>query len=203
MPAGLELIVYLKRYYNLEDTQPLYQKLFTTKEGITCPEYTEEIKVGPDLIYPANKVVVKPGNPCFREAYFVSVERNSWIYNLVPVPSGGYHKIGYQGESKVNAQIPEFSKILENITFQNPLPPITGPKPRTAKKVNGKYVCAGGDDIHWSLTNKPGHLDLQCCLDPDETPNPWCSYSAENLAKVNAMKAKGPPKEYRKKWDID
>jgi hypothetical protein len=203
MPPGFEVIVYLKRYYELEETEPLFQKPFTTKVGLTCPEYQEEIKVGPDAVYPATKVKVDSNNPCFREAYFVSVTRNSWIYNIVPVPSGGYHKIGYQGQPRIEAELPEFNKILETITFQNPPPPITGPKPTTAKKVNGKYVCAGDDSIHWSLANEPGHLDLQCCLDPDETPNPWCSYSAKNLAKVNAMKAKGPPKEYRKKWDID
>lgn len=201
MPAGFEMIVYLAKYYNIEDTAPLHEKQFTSKEGFTCPAYKNEIKIGPDAVYPATKVNVKPNHPCFREAYFVSAQRNSWIYNIVPVPKGGYHLKGYEGETKINAELPEFQKILENITFQNPPPPITAPKPRGAKKVNGKYVCRGDDPTRWSLQNEPGHLDLQCCLDPDETPNPWCSYSAENLAKVREMQADGPPKEWRKQWD--
>jgi hypothetical protein len=44
--------------------------------------------------------------------------------------------------------------------------------------VNGKLVCAKKNDKpRKSLNgNKRGHLDMECCLDPDETPNPWCTY---------------------------
>ncbi|MBD3299940.1 MAG: hypothetical protein GF347_01160 [Candidatus Moranbacteria bacterium] len=202
MPIGFEVMVFSDRYYNLEDTNPLVLRDFTTMEGLDCGVFPE-IKIGPNDQYPGKRVSVKKNNPCFNEAYFYSVSRNGYIYNFVPVPEGGYHQIGYDGEESTARDLPEFETILSTVTFQTPpKPKPKAPKPVSAKKVNGKLVCRGGDATKWSLNNKPGHLDRECCLDPDETPNPWCSYSAENLQKVNEMKAEGPPKDYKKKWDL-
>jgi len=57
-------------------------------------------------------------------------------------------------------------------------PKITAPRPVAAKSVGGKLVCAKKTDHPGkSKTNKKKHLDMECCLDPDEYPNPWCYYN--------------------------
>jgi len=57
--------------------------------------------------------------------------------------------------------------------------------PVGAKIVNGKYVCKKKHDyVGKSKKNNKGylHLDLECCLDPDEYPNPWCTYRPGELS---------------------
>jgi hypothetical protein len=45
------------------------------------------------------------------------------------------------------------------------------------KYVNGKGVnSCKGDKTRKSKKNPKGHVDTQCCLDPDEIPNPRCAY---------------------------
>jgi hypothetical protein len=56
--------------------------------------------------------------------------------------------------------------------------------PVGAKVVNGKYVCKKKHDyVGKSKSNNKGylHLDMECCLDPDEYPNPWCTYRPGEL----------------------
>lgn len=56
-------------------------------------------------------------------------------------------------------------------------PKITAPKPVSFRVVGGKMVCAKKNDKpRKSKQHKGKHLDMECCLDPDETPNPWCTY---------------------------
>ncbi len=61
--------------------------------------------------------------------------------------------------------------------------------PVGAKKVNGKYVCKKKKDeyVGKSKKNNKGyyHLDKECCLDPDEYPNPWCTYRPGELSRTN------------------
>lgn len=43
--------------------------------------------------------------------------------------------------------------------------------------VNGKNVCGKTNDHpKKSKRNPRGHIDSECCLDPDETPNSLCYY---------------------------
>ena len=48
---------------------------------------------------------------------------------------------------------------------------------KTSRGPNGKLVghCKG-DKTRKSKKNSKGHVDTQCCLDPDEIPNPRCAY---------------------------
>ena len=60
--------------------------------------------------------------------------------------------------------------------------------PGGAKVVNGRYVCKKKKDyVGKSKNNNKGylHLDLECCLDPDEYPNPWCTYRPGELGVTN------------------
>jgi hypothetical protein len=45
-------------------------------------------------------------------------------------------------------------------------------------------VCAKKNDKPGkSNKGKSKHLDMECCLDPDEYPNPWCYYPPEKYGK--------------------
>lgn len=45
------------------------------------------------------------------------------------------------------------------------------------RMVNGKNVCGKTHDHpQKSKRNPRGHIDSECCLDPDETPNSLCYY---------------------------
>ncbi len=80
-------------------------------------------------------------------------------------------------------------QLLRTINYTTKPAP---PKPRRpkakipvgAKVVNGKYVCKKKHDyVGKSKKNNKGylHLDMECCLDPDEYPNPWCTYRPGEL----------------------
>ncbi len=87
-------------------------------------------------------------------------------------------------------------QLLRSINYTlRPAPP----KPRRpkakipggAKVVNGRYVCAKKHDyVGKSKKNNKGylHMDMECCLDPDEYPNPWCTYQPGEL-KVTKLRA--------------
>lgn len=52
--------------------------------------------------------------------------------------------------------------------------------PELFKRENGRLVCSvNHDKPHKSRRGKGRHMDMECCLDPDETPNPNCYYSPE------------------------
>lgn len=49
----------------------------------------------------------------------------------------------------------------------------------------GRMVCIHDDDKpKISNKDKPVHKDMECCLDPDEFPNPYCHYPREKYGKV-------------------
>ncbi|OGI29636.1 MAG: hypothetical protein A2288_02415 [Candidatus Moranbacteria bacterium RIFOXYA12_FULL_44_15] len=53
------------------------------------------------------------------------------------------------------------------------------------KTVNGKKVCAKSNDKPKKSSKNPnGHIDTECCLDPDEIPNSNCHYPAEKYGKL-------------------
>jgi len=110
-----------------------------------------------------------------------------------------FHKnivYGLFGYELIKAKITAQDKLVpwRRINYFN----YVKPKPRRpaakipggAKRVNGKYVCKKKHDyVGKSKTNNKGylHLDMECCLDPDEYPNPWCTYRSGEL-KVTKLK---------------
>ncbi|MDP1884204.1 MAG: hypothetical protein Q8L10_02445 [Candidatus Moranbacteria bacterium] len=62
---------------------------------------------------------------------------------------------------------------------------VAGPIAGKTKVVNGQRVCPKKNDHPAkSDRNKPGHIDAECCLDPDETPNANCYYPPEKYGKL-------------------
>ena len=61
-----------------------------------------------------------------------------------------------------------------------------GPIAAKTEIKNGKRVCKDmkKDDPSKSKENKKGHIDAECCLDLDETPNALCYYPPEKYGKI-------------------
>jgi hypothetical protein len=58
------------------------------------------------------------------------------------------------------------------------------PMPYIYKMKDGRRVCSTKhDNPGKSRKNKKTHMDMECCLDPDETPNPHCHYPEEKYGK--------------------
>ncbi|KKT33801.1 MAG: hypothetical protein UW19_C0005G0047 [Candidatus Moranbacteria bacterium GW2011_GWF2_44_10] len=52
-------------------------------------------------------------------------------------------------------------------------------------RVDGKRVCEKKNDKpHESKKNDKPHMDMECCPDPDEWPNPHCYYTPEQLSRM-------------------
>ncbi len=58
------------------------------------------------------------------------------------------------------------------------------PHPFIFKVENGRKVCGTKNDHpRKSQKGKGKHMDMECCLDPDEYPNPHCYYPPEKYGK--------------------
>lgn len=61
---------------------------------------------------------------------------------------------------------------------------IDAPPPNMYKMENGKKVCKSkSDKPQKSEKGKGIHMDMECCLDPDEIPNPHCYYDPQKYGK--------------------
>jgi hypothetical protein len=141
--------------------------------------------------YPAEEVYIPISDACYNAALFFSNTRNGYIYNIAPKIKDG---MGLAGDParELESHIPEFYSVastwdLIDIVRPKPVPPkpkITAPMPASYKKVNGQLVCAKKNDKpSKSKKNKGKHMDMECCLDPDEYPNPHCYYPPAKYGK--------------------
>lgn len=72
---------------------------------------------------------------------------------------------------------------VENVPVRRPAI-IGAPMPYIYKTENGRRVCGSkSDHPHKSKKGKGIHMDMECCLDPDEYPNPHCYYPPEKYGK--------------------
>ena len=184
---GFDIYIYRllksKSYVQPSYTDNLVKKETAAEDYSNCGEIGT-VYLGENR-YPAMEMYYLKDDPCFFEAYFFVLEKGAYIYDIVPFPQGGVGYDSYDGKKKVEKTLPEFEKMLSTFNFiqvaakkTTVVRRITAPKPvAETKKVNGKLVCAKKNDKpHKSKTNKKKHMDMECCLDPDEYPNPWCAY---------------------------
>ncbi len=141
--------------------------------------------------YPAEGIYVPANDACYNSALFFTNTRDSYIYNLVPKIKDG---MGLAGDpaKEIESHIPEFFAVASTLEFidiirPKPVPPkpkITAPMPFIYKIVNGRRVCSTKND-HPAKSNKGKgrHMDMECCFDPDEYPNPNCYYDSGKYGK--------------------
>ena len=153
--------------------------------------------------YPASEIYIPPANGCYKPTLFFTMIRDRYIYDIVPVAADGA-VTDADPRVSVNKDFPELypvagSVLLTDIvrpelpkTEETPktsvpkpaLPKITAPHPVSFTVVNGRLVCAKKHDHpSKSKQHKGRHLDMECCMDPDEYPNPWCSYDPGKYGK--------------------
>jgi hypothetical protein len=134
--------------------------------------------------YPAAEIYIPPTDDCYNSVMFFSFIRDQYIYNIVPVAKDGAD-LEADPRISINNNFPEFLSVISTAglidierTAPAPAKPkITAPMPLSYIVVNGRLVCAKKNDHpSKSKQNKGRHLDMECCLDPDEYPNPWCYY---------------------------
>jgi hypothetical protein len=177
---GYDVVVYsIKKIHDIDKTNEIRKKDDSPEDISEC-SFSKEAD-SEEVSNQYQKVSIGDDNPCFEPAYFYSVSEGNYIYNIVPALKDDTEKFS-NPEENVNKNLPEFKEAVDSfklipIVRPKPKPTITARRPISAKIVGGKLVCAiKNDKPHKSDNNKPGHLDLECCLDPDERPNPWCTY---------------------------
>ena len=145
--------------------------------------------------YPAEELYVPPGDECYESVLFFTVVKGQYIYNITPI-------VNESAKSGDNDQmiaavdvVPEFFSAVSrfaNIEIVRPKPKpavirSSAPIPATYKKDHlGRKVCEKKNDKPGkSKENNKGkmHLDMECCLDPDEYPNPHCYYDPGKYGK--------------------
>lgn len=141
--------------------------------------------------YPAEEIYIEPNDDCFYPTLFFTINQGSYTYNLSPKFKGSFPTDNDPRVELTNS-FPEFFSVastLSNIDIVRPKPiikpKITAPMPVSYKKdAQGRLVCAKKNDKPGKSdkTNKK-HLDMECCLDPDEYPNPHCYYDSAKYEK--------------------
>jgi len=148
--------------------------------------------------YPAVQVYNLPDDPCFKEAYFFSLRKGFYIYDIVPYLKSGINYDGYNGEKKVQEEFPAFYRVAATLDFSITNKPVvksatTGTtaapanKPAVKPKVEAPRISKGRrcpeKNPHPSKSDTKGkHRDEDCCPDPDEWPMPGCAYSAHDYS---------------------
>lgn len=189
--AGFDLAIYnLTKIKELSDTAE-FPKLKSDAPAEDCASFTGYLVETGD--YPAEEIYVPSADDCYDPALFFSFTKDQYIYNIVPVAK---ETSGAAGDPHVETidHFPEFfgvastMKIID-IVRPRPVavaPRITAPKPaaETRKDSLGRMICKSGSDRpQKSNKGKGKHLDMECCLDPDEYPNPWCYYDPAKYGK--------------------
>lgn len=139
--------------------------------------------------YLPEEVYISSDDNCYNPTLFYAFASGGYAYNIVPVGQRDDEESDIKKDLIEN--FPDFFSIAEsfdliNIQRSTPAPKITAPKPTAKTKVGpgGKRTCAKkGDDPSRSDTHSKKHLDMECCLDPDEIPNPNCYYNPGKYGK--------------------
>lgn len=188
---GFDVVVYnIHRIKELSNTDefPTIKNEVLKKQG-ACQII--EGHLGENENYPAEQIYIDAHDDCYDPAYFYTLTRDNYMYNIVPILLGEKEKT-IQSEKEIIENLPEFisaSSTFDLIEIKRPkvIPKktIDAPMPAWFKKDSlDRLVCAKDNDRPAkSDKGKKKHLDMECCLDPDEYPNPHCHYPKDKYGK--------------------
>jgi len=185
--VGFDVAVYpTRKAANPESTNEM-RKVENAPEDTTACQSSEEVTLGGEN-NKFQKVSVKKDNACFEPVYFFSIAKGNYLYDIVPVAKEGADPPA-NIEQDVNKNFPEYKEAVAsftNISVSRPLAvPSVASKPRPTHKAchlsggkisGGRIVCAKKNDHPSRSKTKGHHMDEDCCMDPDESRNPCCSY---------------------------
>jgi hypothetical protein len=142
--------------------------------------------------YPAEEIYIPATDACFYATLYFGNTRDAYIYDLVPRLKEGSGLAGDPAD-EIASHMPEFFAVASTLNYINivrpksvpPKPKITAPMPFIYKiDGRGRKVCGNKNDHpSKSKQNKGRHMDMECCLDPDEYPNPNCYYDPAKYGK--------------------
>lgn len=132
-------------------------------------------------IHKSSKNILIKNKECLEKGAFLQVKNEEYFYEIFPVVAeDDFYESDFKSsflcdaESVINSFL---SFRIIKIERPRPKPIITAPMPVAYDRVNGKLVCdKKNDKPRKSKKGKGKHLDMECCLDPDEYPNPHCTY---------------------------
>jgi len=144
--------------------------------------------------YPAEEIYIGEENECYFPTLFFSINQGQYIYNLSPkLKTATNYNPEIDRRIELTNFFPEFFSVAANLRLidivrPKPIPPkpkITAPRPVSFEKdALGRLVCdKKNDKPSKSDKTKKKHLDMECCLDPDEYPNPHCYYDPKKYGK--------------------
>ncbi|MEA1925750.1 MAG: PsbP-related protein [Patescibacteria group bacterium] len=185
---GFDVVVYnVKKAKEIFDTEEFHLlKNEELKESLEC----QNVKVSAvePWDHPAEKIHISITDKCYHPAMFFSLARDGYILNFVAKTKNENREFEDPLQI-IGDDFPQFfvsASTLDLIDIKRPpsKPKITAPKPVQYKIENGRMVCAKKNDKpKKSKKTKHKHLDMECCLDPDEYPNPWCYYDPVKYGK--------------------
>lgn len=189
---GFEVYVYdAKKFHGPVSTDNLIPKSPGSFELDNCDKAEfGEASVG-ENDYPAQEVDVSVDDKCFQPTYFFSVSKGKYVYNIVPKVNIN-NPIADGIKSDVIAEFPKFFELLSTITLQDneitsesdtvDSSPSVNNRARTNLVPPHRTLIRLGrcpnkhDRPRYSKTKHHRHMDEDCCMDPDEWPNPRCQY---------------------------
>jgi len=183
---GFEVFVYdSEKFPSPVNTDSLIAKNSGTFQTDNCDKAEFlEASIG-EGGYPAQEVDIWNDNKCFQEAYFFSVTKGGYTYNIVPKIGNIENPIGGGMKPGIISAFPKFFEITSTIVLPEEEKKIVeeDDKPAVVKKAPPRRVLKSmgscrhkNDKPRKSKTKKHRHMDEDCCMDPDEWPNPRCQY---------------------------
>jgi len=183
---GFEVYIYnAQKISGPVGTDNLVPKDQTTYSQNTCDKAEFGEATFGEESYPGQEVDVGDDDACFKETYFFSLNRNDYVFNILPEIAQNKNPISEESKAQIISGFPKFFEILSTIIIpekvkvdkppsaaapaKKPLPPrrVLAPLGRCPHK---------NDHPRKSKTKKHRHMDEDCCMDPDEWPNPRCQY---------------------------
>ena len=132
----------------------------------------------------------------FRKVYVYQVTKGKYVYDIIPKIANPADSADYTYVSVTDEVTPETVKASASFKFKSVDPivakpksvstksRISAPKPVSFAVAGGRMVCAKKNDHPGkSKQGKGKHMDMECCLDPDEYPNPHCYYPPKKYGK--------------------
>ena len=193
---GFDVFIYdLKKTPDPKMADNLKMKGTSAQLG-DCPLF-DSITLGKKE-YPAEEIFVKANDRCYEETFFYSLVQDGYAYNIFP--REGKNADIFPGDAKrtLIKIFPEFYDIVSTLDLEkketglsqapkNIYRKIASPPP--VRFVRGPSCANKNDHPSYSKT-KGKHMDEDCCPDPDEWPNPRCSYSSGALGTMKAKAKK-------------
>lgn len=191
---GFDVVIYkvdkVKELFNTDEFPSFKYKM---NENEICQFISGQMNESEN--YSAEEVYIPPDDNCHNPDFFFSLTRDDYIYNIAPVKKETL-KISNNPKKDVIKNFPEFFSAISSFNLINierpkvqPATPrrarTSAPMPVAAVKTEGsRLVCSKKNDHPGkSKKGKGRHLDMECCLDPDEYPNPNCYYDPGKYGK--------------------